>query len=332
MKRSTTRPGFTLIELLVVIAIIAILIALLVPAVQKVRAAAARTQCINNLKQLGLAFQAYAGDYKSLPPSHTSSTSSLTAPPYTQHNHNCLTFVLPYIDQSSLYGQMNLQKNYDANSNLPYIITQIPVFVCPAAPAPLGRGNLLVTPSGTAITAPMGMADYMPVNGVFAAFYINNGNIPAPGNLVGAMQKDVPTPLAWITDGTSNTVLLAEDAGQPLNFVFGIQQGPAVAGGPNNVGTPTSDYGWADSGFPGSINGSDPTTGAIISQNDTAGGFNASCLINCNNSGEVYSFHTGGANVVMVDGSVHFLATGISPATFAALFTSAGGEAVSIPN
>jgi prepilin-type N-terminal cleavage/methylation domain-containing protein len=147
MAKPAQRSAFTLIELLVVIAIIAILIALLVPAVQKVRAAAARTQCINNLKQMGLSFQAYAGDYKALPPSHTTSASSLASPPYTQSKHHCITFILPYIEHASLFGQINLQKNYDANSNLPAIITQIPVFVCPAAPGPFARGNVLLTPS-----------------------------------------------------------------------------------------------------------------------------------------------------------------------------------------
>src|SRR5476651_2033014 len=117
MKTKKRRAGFTLIELLVVIAIIAILIALLVPAVQKVRAAAARTQCINNLKQLGLGLQSFAGDNKAFPPSHTTATTPATV--VTNQKHHWATLVLPYIDQTALYAQINFAKDYDKASNLP---------------------------------------------------------------------------------------------------------------------------------------------------------------------------------------------------------------------
>ena len=329
MRKPAQRSAFTLIELLVVIAIIAILIALLVPAVQKVRDAAARTQCINNLKQLGLGLNAYAGDWKAFPPSHTTSATPMP-PVVTNQKHHWATLILPYIDQINVYNEINFAKDYDKASNLPFIITQIPTFICPAAPGPFARNNILLTPSGVAITAPMGMLDYGSINQVFPGFYACNGLVE-PGENQGALQAAIPTPFAWITDGTSNTVLLAEDAGQPLNFVFGKQQGAAVAGGPNGVGTPTADYGWADSGFPYSINGADPVTGAIIPSGSVPP-LNASCMINCNNNGEVYSFHSGGANVVMCDGSVHFLVKDMSPYVFAAIFTSAGGETVTMDN
>src|SRR5271155_3180163 len=111
--------GFTLIELLVVIAIIAILIALLVPAVQKVRDAAARTQCVNNMKQLALALHGYAGDHASaFPPSHTTSTSPGA---FTQKTH-WTAFILPYIDQGPLANQYNFAKDYDKASNSTVII------------------------------------------------------------------------------------------------------------------------------------------------------------------------------------------------------------------
>src|SRR5476649_1630659 len=104
MKR-LKRTAFTLIELLVVIAIIAILIALLVPAVQKVRSAAARTQCQNNLKQIGLAMQSHHNDNKSLPSGSVYDFST------SQSNNNCKmgwgVAILPYIDQGALYSQYN---------------------------------------------------------------------------------------------------------------------------------------------------------------------------------------------------------------------------------
>jgi prepilin-type processing-associated H-X9-DG protein len=170
------------------------------------------------------------------------------------------------------------------------------------------------------------MLDYGSINQVFPTFYSLNGLVQ-PGLNNGALQATIPTPLAWITDGTSNTILLAEDAGQPLNYILGVAQPISVTG--STVTGGSSDWGWADSGFPYSINGADPVTGAII---PNGGAGNPACFINCNNNGEVYSFHNGGANVVFADGSVHFLTKSISAATFAALCTSAGGETVSIDN
>src|SRR5687768_889293 len=115
MRSSSRRSAFTLIELLVVIAIIAILIALLVPAVQKVREAAARTQCLNNLKQIGLGLQNYHDTHKKLPPALINSgrgagPSYYAGQAYQVFNHTGFTLLLPYIEQDALY------KSYDLNS------------------------------------------------------------------------------------------------------------------------------------------------------------------------------------------------------------------------
>src|ERR1700733_7853871 len=111
MSRSNRRSGFTLIELLVVIAIIAILIGLLVPAVQKVREAAARAQCQNNLKQIGLASLNYESTYKNLPPGGNLSPQSVnvnpgavSAPPWAGPYTGCLAYLLPYIEQQNVYN------------------------------------------------------------------------------------------------------------------------------------------------------------------------------------------------------------------------------------
>jgi prepilin-type N-terminal cleavage/methylation domain-containing protein/prepilin-type processing-associated H-X9-DG protein len=320
LRRSRKAQGFTLIELLVVIAIIAILIGLLVPAVQKVRAAAARIQCANNLKQHGLALLDYENTYKALPASRTTTPSQGWNP-----------LVLPFIEQSTVYNQYNITINYDAAANLPMVIINLAVFICPSAPDPSSRPQILATPTGVTLTAPMGACDYGAINQVFPDFYVCNTNMPAaPADLTGPLQKNATTKILQIADGTSNTILIVEDAGQPANYVLGKLQGPAVAGGPNNVGTPTPDWGWADSGFAFSINGSDPTTGAIIKQTATTG--NASCIVNCNNNGELYSFHDAGVNAVFCDGSVHFLPVTMSPATLAALVTKNGGEVVTLPD
>ena len=129
------------------------------------------------------------------------------------------------------------------------------------------------------------------------------------------MYKGNPRAIVWITDGTSNTILLAEDAGQPTNYVLGRQ----VAGA-------TGDWGWADPKFVYSVEGSDPSTGAVIKSSATKG--NPACFMNCNNNGEMYSFHTGGVNVVFADGSVHFLSQNAPPSVIAALVTMHGGEII----
>jgi prepilin-type N-terminal cleavage/methylation domain-containing protein/prepilin-type processing-associated H-X9-DG protein len=321
MKILRARSGFTLIELLVVIAIIAILIALLVPAVQKVREAASRTQCINNLKQLGLAMHGYAdANGHAFPPSHTTS-ASLAPLPTTKH-HWC-PFVMPYFEQSTLASQYNFTVDWDNALNFPVIVQNVPVFICPSAPGASARGNVLVDANGVTLPAPLGVLDYGSINQVFPDYYLLNG-IPAPAITSGALQAALVTPIMQITDGTSNTVLLGEVAGAPMNFIFEKGQGTPAGGSSNAVG----DWGWADSGFPFSINGADPTTGIIVKQSATTG--NPSCIINCTNNGEIYSFHLGGANLLFCDGSVHFVTPSVGLVTFAALFTKAGGETVEI--
>src|SRR5437899_12280388 len=127
MPRS--RSGFTLIELLVVIAIIAILLALLVPAVQKVRDAAARVQCQNNLKQIGLACQAYHDSRKCFPPGYLATA----AYPDTTPGWGWAAFILPYIEQGPLYNQIDFTQPLQSSAA---IQTTIPLYLCPSDPVP----------------------------------------------------------------------------------------------------------------------------------------------------------------------------------------------------
>ena len=319
------RKGFTLIELLVVIAIIAILIALLVPAVQKVREAASRTQCVNNLKQLGIAMHGFAdSNSHSFPPSHTTSASPF---PYSTNKHHWCPYVMPYFEQSSIASQYDFTHDFDKGSINPTLITHnIPVFICPSAPTPESRGNVLVDANGVTLTAPLGALDYGSINQVFPTFYtMNTPALTEPPDTSGALQAAIPTPIVAIGDGTSNTVLLGEVAGSPMNYIFGVSQGAPAGGSSNAVG----DWGWADSGFPFSINGAS-SNGAIVKQTATVPPGMLLCMINCTNNGEIYSFHPGGANLLFADGSVHFITVGVNATTFAAIFTKNGGEVAAI--
>jgi prepilin-type N-terminal cleavage/methylation domain-containing protein/prepilin-type processing-associated H-X9-DG protein len=352
---TSRRRGFTLIELLVVIAIIAILIGLLVPAVQKVRESANRTQCDNNMKQVGLGLHSYHDVYKHFPESRTKAGTGLVS---------WTTLTLPYIEQTPLYNSYNLNADFSDPTNQTPIATNIAIYICPSAPAPAMRFSSSPQPSpwqypGTsvAITNPqyMGCTDYGAVNQVFPGFYVANGLTNPNGNvaalttsstaqadyLLGVLGDDYTMNLTNISDGTSNTVMVAEDAGQPLNFVFGKQQNVAFNKTPG-IGYPTPDFGWGDPGFSFSINGVDPATGYVVKNYGAAGTVGTiwtgtgtavgqavsgpTVNVNGNNNGEVYSFHTGGANLLMADGSVHFITPAIDAFSFASLFTARGNE------
>jgi prepilin-type N-terminal cleavage/methylation domain-containing protein len=187
--RSPKRPGFTLIELLVVIAIIAILIALLVPAVQKVREAAARTQCINNVKQIGLATHNYHDQAKHLP----ALTSSTGAPRYGNYQGVILITLLPFIDQNPLFlsATANPGDTWDGNNNPTTRLQAMPVYYCPSDPTIQGGW------SANQVGGWMG-ASY----GANQRLY---GTVRAGGN------ADAPQyTLANVPDGTSNTVAWGE--------------------------------------------------------------------------------------------------------------------------
>ncbi len=299
-----SRRGFTLIELLVVIAIIAILIGLLLPAVQKVREAAARAKCTNNLKQFGVALHAYHDVNNGLPQAYTYPPT--TAEPFV---HAWGTRVLPYIEQGNLFNQYDLKQHFFAGTNVPVIQNQIKTFQCPSTP---NADRLNTTPAGVIAGIPTYQAacsDYAPTSGVLGSYYdIVFGPGTAGGDRHGVIRANIKHGILAISDGTSNTIMLSENASR--NDIY--RNGQRVATGLNLGG------GWGDA-----INGENWYGGSL--QDGTSPG---ACLINCSNEyGKgMYSFHTGGANVGLADGSVRFLTKSTDPKTVVYFITAAKGD------
>jgi len=294
----TSRSGFTLIELLVVIAIIAILIGLLLPAVQKVREASFRASCTNNLKQLALAVLQYEQARGYFPPAITTSTGG---PPidFTVYKHGYAPYILPFVEQEAVFRLYRWDLFWNDPLNQPAVATPLSVFLCPSAP-----GERTATDGALSF----GRTDYVAIYGVDPALVASG--------LLGSWNGDTNGVLgfgqAWrmnqVTDGTSNTVMVAESAGRPDLYRVG-----------RNVGT-GEVVGW------GVVNGVYPINldGMSADGATTVG----PCPLNCSNGHEVYSFHTGGALGVFADGHVQMLRNGMAITTMAAVVTRAGGEVV----
>ena len=304
MQRST-RLAFTLIELLVVVAIIAILIGLLIPAVQKVRASAQRTQCMNNLKQIGIALNNYENSNGYFPPGDTTGTVNLPQVGITQHSWTA--FVLPYLEQGNVYNIYHVDHNWNDPINYQAIQSPMQVFNCPSTP-----NNPRYD---TTISAQPACGDYSSVNGIKSFVAINCFGLTKIVNnldprIVGALERDSVTRAVSIKDGLSQTIMVAEDAGRPnLYMINGVQYFTDPAD--------QKQGGWADPGAPFSIDGSNPD-----------GSIPGPCTLNCSNNSEVYAFHQNGSHVVFADGSVHYLLTTVDLCTLSALVTRSGGEII----
>ena len=355
--RSSPRPaqrGFTLIELLVVIAIIAVLIALLLPAVQQAREAARRSQCKNNLKQIGLAIHNYESTYSRFPSGgEGTDTQALVRRLFPV---SAYVACLPFMDQAPLYNSFDFNYHYtnSANSqNAKAAHTVVPAFLCPSN----GFGRV--------DTLSYGQVDYFP--SVYTDINPATGNrnklqsgVALNSNVDGAM------PLYGLrggsfTDGLSSTILLIEDAGRPANvpspyspseIVAGIN-GPVtrtVGGIPNGVdatqlcsGKSCEDR-WADPDSGSAVSGppqNDPSSsffsggGPQILNNNRLSGYSnppaglcAWTVNNCGPNEEAFSGHTGGVQTVLGDGSVRFLSENMSWQTLLGLLTPAGGEVI----
>jgi prepilin-type N-terminal cleavage/methylation domain-containing protein/prepilin-type processing-associated H-X9-DG protein len=312
------RPGFTLIELLVVIAIIGVLIALLLPAVQAAREAARRMACANNLKQLGLAAHNYHDTHGTFPPGAVGPISP-AFPQYAALKHHALgTFLLPYLEQQPLADQYRWDDSWFDSPNQPVVKTPLSIWQCPSAPEAnrfMDGSDPTVTPppqspfSGTAACgdyAGMGVVDAgLAQTGLIGLL---SGPRDERGHYEGVFPVNAARRIADILDGTTQTILIAECAGRPR-----LWQGPKQVPNKWLSGAP-----WASRNL---------LFGRGATPNGTA--FFGPCAVNCTNDREVYSFHSGGANVVFADGSGRLLNAHINIRAFAGLVTRAGGEVVS---
>jgi prepilin-type N-terminal cleavage/methylation domain-containing protein len=342
-QNENLKRGFTLIELLVVIAIIAILIALLLPAVQQAREAARRTQCKNNLKQLALALHNYESTHSTFPMSRITISNSVNA---------WSVMILPFIEQSALYARWDFNNSWNNGTNLALSSTVLPAWQCPSTPTPtpppatqihdtardLSNAKTLTWP---AATQGLGFSDYGTTNEVRWSFYESNGMARPSGagrGMPGAMARDAITKIRDITDGLSNTAMISETAGRPRQYKKGGRAcGPecldTVKGSISATGGFVLDgWGWADiDSVSRSINGS-AADGTITNTTASSAPFATTiygrCGINCSNKSELYSWHVGGVQAAMADGSGRFLSENIDAGVLAAVFTRAGGEVV----
>jgi prepilin-type N-terminal cleavage/methylation domain-containing protein/prepilin-type processing-associated H-X9-DG protein len=325
--------GFTLIELLVAIGIIGVLVALILPAVQSSREAARRAQCTSNLKQIGIAFHNYYDAMRQLPPAYVAvrhtilpSFIDITGLTDDANIHTYGEFILPYIEQKNVYRGIDFKQPYFAPIDLTSIglgnytadnqaIVAFPfsIFLCPSAPTRSANPfSFTWTDLPIPVVYKAGGNDYGPSNGITKKGGLLSLAPPQGGGLAnGVMSDNNPsTKFRDVTDGTSQTALMWEIAARPDIYNGGKKVPGATGGG-----------GWTDIlNAENWFSGSSPDGG-------TVGG---PCAINCTNQVNcgVYSFHPGGVNVLLTDGSVQFLGENVDVGVFVALVTMQGGTYV----
>lgn len=304
-KRSTRlgSAGFTIVELLVVIAIIGILLAILLPAVQAAREASRRTKCHNNLRQIGLAMHAFENANRGLPPRRQTTTPFQGWGPY----------LLNYLEQTSIASSYDLSKDFYHPINQPLISVPLEVFLCPTAPS--NRFVTIVDQKNNPTGATGAAGDYFAANSVDAYWWPPERKASAADvvNCPALMDNSIQ-PLAAITDGLSNTLLIAEFAGRPDHWILGRKQA-------NNTALQWANWWGPWASYNSSIFRTFSADGKTP---------NGPCTVNCNNNWGIYAFHPTGAGVLLCDGSVHFVSRSLDREVFAGMVTKAGAEVITI--
>ena len=346
MNQSDRRSsrGFTLIELLVVIAIIAVLIALLLPAVQAAREAARRVQCTNNLKQMGLAAANYMDSNGCLPPTGTNTT-------YVPNDFSMKMRLLPFVEQRALFDSFNMSYTYNNANNWTGTCTSVNAFLCPSDPYKCNRA--MGASPGSAM--PFGESNY--ANNLGTCTSLVDGIIDGPAYSFSPTATKIigPVTIATITDGTSNTAIFSEmlrgnntsQAGRNAVYTTTItytyfSAPPLVSG--NLLATIQSLASTCQSST--TIN-SFTTRGYSWNYHNCGVGGGYSHIMTPNKKSCAFagqgnppsikeatlfgatSSHAGGVVVALLDGSVRFVKDSISPATWVAIATKAGGEVIS---
>ncbi len=332
MQRPSPK-GFTLVELLVVIAIIGILIALLLPAVQQAREAARRNSCINNVKQLGLAYHNFHDTYSEFPPARGSSNPK----------YGSTVYVLPFLEQG------NLTELFDRTApagfadpvNQTAANTYVEIIRCPSNPVEglinmrqssstgSSYGDFLTTSGSTSDASDpnimTGWANDYWVNHLISSssyeLYFPGATRPSP-----ILNRYEPgSKMRDTTDGLSNTTMILEHAGYDKHYVKGVgmPMGPSdfTLDQPGAWGT---WLGWCAFQLQTYSNYT-PATYPTGSSTPSGTG----CTVNCNNSQGLFGFHPGGASVGMGDGSVRFFNEGMNGRVLMALASRDGGEVAS---
>jgi prepilin-type processing-associated H-X9-DG protein/prepilin-type N-terminal cleavage/methylation domain-containing protein len=347
-SRRRSPVGFTLIELLVVISIIGVLVALLLPAVQSARESGRRAQCTNNMKQLGIALLNYESGFHFLPAAGESVNYKLK-PPATQFVDGASVFtrLLPQLEQDIVYNSFNFRIPYNDTSggNFTSASTVLSSFLCPSSDRSGESGHDDVQgsdPTSLRYGIGYGMVDYGPT--CFTEISAN-GQPPAtpsaypavplrdPISRADGMLRKGYTAVAMVRDGMANTIAIAEDAGRDATFIGEYDE--QLYDGVNALGRSVPPgfrrfWRWAEPassiGVSGVINNKFRPMNTKVPYPSTCG-TNNSC-INAGANDEIFSPHSGGANILFGDGSVRFVKDATNPIVLRGLVTYQGREVV----